>query len=90
MNTITDSAVSAAACLPAAAAAAAEAKLGQRLRNIQAFQQKYDAMLYLVEFIANYQPIDTASIQQQKHMAELRQMVSEARGKLKALNSAAG
>jgi hypothetical protein len=86
MNAITDFSVSAASCSPAADPAAA--KLEQRLRNIQAFQEKYDAMLYVIEFIANYQSINTVSIQEQERLAELRLLVTEARSKLKTLNSA--
>jgi hypothetical protein len=86
MNAIRDFSVSAAICSPAADPAAA--KLAQRMRNMQAFQEKYDAMLYVIEFIANYQCINTVSIRQQKRMAELRLLVTEARSKLKMLNSA--
>ena len=69
----------------AIASAVSDAKTEQRAINVRAFQEKYDAMLYLVEFIASLQLvglIGTKNPQQAKKMEELKSVVAQARNGL--------
>ncbi len=58
------------------------AHLEQRAKNLRAFQAKYDAMLYIVEFIGSYHLPDPRNPRQAKEMADLKSLVAQARNGL--------
>jgi hypothetical protein len=51
----------------------------QREKNLRSFQEKYDAMLYIVEFIASFHLGDIRNSEQAKKMDDLKSLVVQAR-----------
>jgi hypothetical protein len=54
----------------------------QREKNLRSFQGKYDAMLYIVEFIASIHLRHTKSSIQAKEMEEVKSLVAQSRNGL--------
>lgn len=59
-----------------------EVQLEQRAKNLRSFQEKYDAMLYIVEFIASFHSGDTRNPRQAKKMHDLKSLVAQTRNGL--------
>lgn len=58
------------------------AKLGQHLKNMRAFQAKYDTMLYIVECMISLQTLNTLNPGQAKTIADLKSLVIQERNEL--------
>ena len=56
----------------------------QREKNLRSFKAKYDAMLYIVEFIATFHLRNIRNPRQAKKMADLKSMVVQTRNGLSA------
>lgn len=80
METKQDSAMILANCHAASCNTAS--RIEQRANNLRAFQKKYDAMLYLIEFMALFHQIGTRCSGHSKEMEEVRSLVIQARNEL--------
>jgi hypothetical protein len=87
MNAKADTALSSSPCLDAATESD---KFEQRARNLRAFQEKYDAMLYIIEFIAKYHQANPLVAKQDKRGAELQGLALRARQEIRELTQHTG
>lgn len=75
-----DLALKSASC-PASFAVAVE-QHEQRAKNLRSFKAKYDAMLYMVEFMASFQQLAAKNPKQSKAMEEVKSLADQARNKM--------
>jgi len=78
MNATQDIATNSPSCPAPVVDAAAE----QREKNKRSFQAKYDAMLYIVEFIATFHLLDRRNPKQAKKMEDVKSLVAQTRNGL--------
>ena len=57
-------------------------QLEQRAKNLRSFQEKYDAMLYIVEFIASFHLGGARDSRQPNKMDEVKSLVQKTRNGL--------